>query len=252
MPSATSRPIEPVEIAAMSSAGRRAEPHDRALAEAALDLRQRGFQRLLLVHAASFGEVHYGRVHRWPLIPRLSDRGNRGFRSRLVHLGHHGGKTGTLQREFVVNPRLSTPAVNGGFNAGRRCGRGSRQSASVVRSRSARKASRARARRWRSAQRGVSTQAPPSSRKHSTSGCGVLEPADHGADASALAGVDREARSRRRRRAGWRPSRRGPSSCTTFCRWWRDSASSRASASVVRLRRRVARRGASAPAGRSR
>ena len=72
--------------------GRRSEAHDRALAEAALDLRQRGFERLLLVHAASFGKIHHGRVHASPLIPQLSDRGNRGFRSRLVHLVTLGAK----------------------------------------------------------------------------------------------------------------------------------------------------------------
>jgi hypothetical protein len=42
---------------------RRAELHDRALAEGTLDLRQSRLQRLLLVHAASFGEVHEGRCH---------------------------------------------------------------------------------------------------------------------------------------------------------------------------------------------
>ena len=63
--------------------GRRSEPHDRALAEAALDLRQRGFERLLLVHAASFGEVQNLTGH--ASYPTVAERGNRGIPcSRLV------------------------------------------------------------------------------------------------------------------------------------------------------------------------
>ena len=92
--------------------GRRAEPHDRALAEAALDLRQRGFERLLLVHAASFGEIHHGRVHLAPLIPQLSDRGNRGLPFTPCSPRHHGGKTGTLQGEFASRLSFSRRSLS--------------------------------------------------------------------------------------------------------------------------------------------
>ena len=79
---------------------RRAEPHDRALAEAALDLREGGFERLLLVHAASFGEVHYGRTHVRASYSTVVGSRQSGLPFTPCSLWHHGGKTGTLQFEF--------------------------------------------------------------------------------------------------------------------------------------------------------
>ena len=45
-----------------------AEPHDRALAEVSLDLRERGLERLLLVHARPFDEAQRDVFHGNPLI----------------------------------------------------------------------------------------------------------------------------------------------------------------------------------------
>jgi hypothetical protein len=58
MPSAMSRPSEPVEIDLdFNGFLVFAQPHDRAFAEGAFDLRQGGVERLGLVHGRSFHEA---------------------------------------------------------------------------------------------------------------------------------------------------------------------------------------------------
>ena len=52
-----------------------AEPHDRALAVELVDLRQRGLERLLLVHAPPFDHTQLRLFHGKPLISRVADGG---------------------------------------------------------------------------------------------------------------------------------------------------------------------------------
>jgi hypothetical protein len=64
MPSAMSRPSEPVEIDSISERLALAELHDRALAEGALDLGEGGVQGLVLVLHAFFLD-HFQQRRHW-------------------------------------------------------------------------------------------------------------------------------------------------------------------------------------------
>ena len=62
-----------------------AEPHDRALAEAALDLRQRGIKGLRFVHGRSFDETKRGAHVFVLLMVRIRKTGNAAGRTRRRH-----------------------------------------------------------------------------------------------------------------------------------------------------------------------
>jgi len=68
MPSAMSRPSEPVEIDSISTGFALAELHDGALAEGTLDLGESGVQRLVPVFHAFFFD-HFQHCGHW-LSPR--------------------------------------------------------------------------------------------------------------------------------------------------------------------------------------
>ena len=77
MPSAMSRPIDPVEMAAMSSVGVEPSFMIEPLPKLRSICASADFERLLFVHSASFVQVEDRGRHVSPLIPQLQGAGNR-------------------------------------------------------------------------------------------------------------------------------------------------------------------------------